>query len=466
MTGDAGVSASAAGAPQDDATDAAPEAKPLATEGLGTRIVALLAVRVVALVAGFVASIAGARLLGTAGMGAVGQALTIAAVAAMLANLGLNISTIYELRRSRADTARIVDRLLGLGVLTGAVALLLAAGAVIATAIVPGLQPAILATAAPLAVSILVFELGGALLLGLDRQTSYVRVALIEGVGSLVLTLAILATVAPTADGFLIAAAGAYLLGAAYALVVVRGQVGRLRVAWDTAFTRTAVGFGLRGQAGNIIQFLNLRLDLLFVPVMLDLGAAGIYLIAVRISEAVLIAGTSAATLLFPMVAGQADTRHTTTTEEVVRGTLLVVGAGTLALCLVASPLLVIAFGPDYGSGDAAVRITAIAMIPLALFRLLSGDLRGRGRPGLVSIAALVALGITIAGNLVLIPAIGIAGAATTSLLAYTVAAVALVVAYRSVTGASPLQLVPTPADAVRIVRRGGAILVRGRRGA
>ncbi len=426
--------------------------------GLGARIAALFLVRLVALVAGFFATIAGARLLGTEAMGAVGQAMTVATIAAMLANLGLNIAAIYALQRDPEDAERTVARLMGLGVITGIAAVVIAGIAVVATALIPALRPQVLVTAVPMAASILIFELAGSLLLGLDRHASYVRAALLEGVGSLAFTLLILFTVAGTADGFMAAAILGYLLGAGYAFVVVRGRVGRLRAAWDGGFSRRNLGFGVRGQAGNIIQFMNLRLDLLFVPALLDLAAAGVYTIAVRVSETVLLAATSAGSLLFPAVAGQADARSTAVTEGIVRATLLVVAAGAIALSIIAAPLLSIAFGPAFESGAVAVRITAAAMLPLALFRLLAGDLKGRGRPGLVSIAALIALAITIVGNLLLVPRLGIDGAAVTSLLAYAGAAGVVAVAYRRVTGGSLRRLIPTLDDALGILRRGREI--------
>lgn len=440
---------------------------PRQATGLGGRIAALFLVRVVALVAGFFATVAGARLLGTEAMGAVGQAMTVASISAMLANLGLNIAAIYALQRDPADAERTVARLMGLGVVTGVAAVVIAALAILATVFVPALRPQILITAVPMAVSILIFELAGSLLLGLDRQASYVRATLLEGVGSLAFTLLILFAVAGTADGFMAAAILGYLLGAGYAFAVVRGRVGSLRAAWDGGFSRRVLAFGVRGQAGNIIQFMNLRLDLLLVPALLGLAAAGVYAIAVRVSETVLLAATSAGSLLFPAVAGQADARSTAVTEGIVRATLLVVAGGAITLSIIAAPLLSIAFGPAFESGAAAVRITAAAMLPLALFRLLAGDLKGRGRPGLVSIAALIALAITIVGNVLLVPRLGIDGAALTSLVAYGGAAAVLVVAYRLVTGGSLLRLVPTHRDALGILRTGREIGERTlRRGA
>lgn len=68
--------------------------------------------------------------------------------------------------------------------------------------------------------------------------------------------------------------------------------------------TAEGLGIGLRRQVGNVLQFLNLRLDQLLVPAVLSLSSAGVYLIAVRVSEALAQISGAAGSLIFPEVAG------------------------------------------------------------------------------------------------------------------------------------------------------------------
>jgi O-antigen/teichoic acid export membrane protein len=224
-------------------------------------------------------------------------------------------------------------------------------------------------------------------------------------------------------------------------------------ISFSRRFTGEALAIGLRGQVGNVLQFLNLRLDLLLVPALLNLASAGVYLVAVRISEVITQVSSSSAAFLFPHVAAQEERDATETTERAARMTLLVVVLGGLPLALLAEPILSAAFGAEFASGALTVRIMLLAMIPLSIVRLLAGDLKGRGRPGLVSLAALLALVATVVLDLLLIPWLGIDGAALASLLTYTVSAAVLLRAYRGLTGGSMLALVPTPDDARRLVR-------------
>jgi stage V sporulation protein B len=420
--------------------------------GFGGAVALLTAVRLLSVGAGFLTSVLGARFIGSDGLGLAGAALTLATVAALVMNGGINISTVYFLGRDTAGRPRIAGESLVLGLLAAFLAAAAAAGlvALLRNDVLGGGSTVLMPTAA-LAAGILLFELSSGILLGLQLRSAYIGVQVVEALGALAVTAVILWAFAGGAAGFVLAAAFAYLAAAAAAILLARRALGviPLRASWS--FARSALGFGLRGQAGNILQFLNLRLDQLLVPALLNLGSAGVYLVAVRISEVVTQVSSSAAAFLFPEVASQPERRATKVTEVTTRLTLLVVVAGALPLAVLAQPILALAFGPEFADGASTVRIMLVAMVPLSLVRLLAGDLKGRGRPGIVSVAALVAVVATIAGDLILIPSLGIDGAALASLVAYAVSAVILLSAYRRTTGGALGALIPRARDGQRL---------------
>lgn len=442
-----------------------PAGAPGSTSRTFGRDVALLTVvRLAATAAGFLTSVLAARALGPTALGAAAVGLTLATIAAVLANGGLNISTIFFLGRRPAERRLIVGRSFTLGLFTTG----LAAGLVLLAA--PMLSPAVfgaghadlLAATAIVASGIVSFELTGSLLLGLDRRSAYLAAQVIEGIGSLFLVAIVFIGVAATPAGYLVGGASAALLAAVFATVIAQRTVGGRLLAFDAGFARESLALGLRGQVGNVLQQLNLRLDLLLVPLFVDLGAAGVYLIAVRMSEVVSQIASAAAAYLFPAVSRH-DPGNTELTERTVRITLLVVAASGLVIGLLAPILLQVFFGRDYTSGAGALRITMLAMIPLSLNRLMAGDIKGRGRPGLVSVAAGCALVATVVFDLLLIPPFGIEGASVASLAAYSIGAGVLLTAYRRVTGSPLRRLVPTLGDARRLVTASLGLLRRVR---
>ncbi len=420
---------------------------------LGRDMTLLAAVRLGAVAAGFLTSVLAARALGPTALGAGAVGLTAATIAALLSNGGLNIAAVYYLGRRPGERVDVTNRTFTMGL----VAMLLSAAMVVLVG--PALAPEVfgppnldltLATAL-MASSIVAFELTGSVLLGHDRRAAYLITQVIEGIGSLLAVALVFALGAATAAGYVTGSALAALMAAFAALVVVRRVIRRLRPSFDARFTREALSFGLRGQVGNVVQMLNLRLDLLLVPFFVDLRAAGIYLIAVRMSEVVAQIASAAAALLFPAVSRQ-DVNQTHLTERTVRLTLVVVAAGGLVIGVLAPVLLALFFGQAFVAGAGALRITMIAMIPLALQRLMASDMKGRGRAGLVSISAACALIATVVFDVLLIPRFGIEGAALASVIAYWTGTIVLLVAYRRVTAASLMDLIPRPSDVGQLV--------------
>lgn len=425
--------------------------------------IALLAGARLASVASFFGvSVVAARLLSPDAVGSAAAGQTIGMIAALVGNGGLNIATIYFLQRRPDERASLVPRLTALAIVACALAfgLVLLSAPLVLGPVIDADAWSLLWVAAAMAAAMIGFEFGGALMLGSGRNGGYTLMELVRGVGSLAAVGVLLLGPMRSDSGFVIGLAAGYGLAAAIGLVVTDRSGTSILPRFDGGVAREAVGFGIRGQAGNIFTFLGSRLDLLLVPALLDLRAAGLYVIAVRVSDVVGQAATAAASLVFPRVAGLAD-QGTELTERTVRMMLVVVVAMAVVLGLMGETLLRIAFGPAYEASTTALLILLVATIPLSVSRIVSADLKGRGRPGLVSWAAVVTVVTTVALDLLLIPAFGIEGASVASLLAYAAGMVAVLGAYRAVTSGRLAAMVPRPADARRLAQ----LLVRPRTG-
>lgn len=418
------------------------ERAPIATSA------ALLAVaRLSSALALFGVTIVAARLLTPEEVGSAAVGQVIGTFAALLASGGLNISTIYFLRRRRDLAPARAGTFVTMAIVSCALAftLGLASAPIVFGPILGSANWPLVASAGLLGASVIGYEFVGALLLAMDEARRFVLLEVVRGWGSLLwaaILLAMLAADFGLVLGLALGFASASLLG-------IGAAAGRasLRPQLDSRLAREALGFGARGQVGNILQFLGVRLDLLLVPALLDLEQAGLYYVAVRVSDLVGQAATASASFLFPHVAGQSDHRETAMTERVTRVTVIVTVVAAVAVGIGALPLVAIAFGTAYTEGIPALLVMLLAIIPLSLGRLISADLKGRGRPGIVSIAAVVSVAATVVLDLVLIPSLGIVGGATASLVAYSLMAAALLYAYRAVTAGSLASLIPGPED-------------------
>lgn len=415
-----------------------------------TDVALLTGVRFGSVGAAFLTNVIAARLLGAAGLGAAAVAIVIGTLSVLLANGGLGITSIYFLGRRPALRSEIVNNIAAMTMVSVVVATLLMLAFIPPTLalVLPGHSPGVLLAGAALVPAMVAADVGGATLLGLHARGLYMGLEAIRNFGTLAATALVLGLGARTEEAYVLAIAGATAVAAVIAWSAVVRASGAIRPRFDGSFVREALSMGIRGQAGNVLQFVNLRLDLLLVSALLRVQAAGVYLVALRVAEVVVQVANSVAALIFPQVASQADPNDTTSTERATRVTLSIVAISAVALALVAEPLLTIAFGEAFRSGTAALRLTLLGMVPLALTRILTSDLKGRGRADLASIANLMAVLLTAVFGLLLIPAFGIEGAAMAGVGAYAGLAVALLIAYRYVTRAPLRRLVPRPADA------------------
>ena len=316
----------------------------------GAQVVALTGARLSSVIAFFGITVVGARLLTPEALGSAAVGQTVGMIAALVANAGINISTIYFLQQRPAERAPIVQRLvaIAIGAISVAIGLVLISSPIVFGYVLNRTDWPLLLAAAAMGSTMIAFEFSGALMLGLGQPGRFTVLELIRGWGSLLAVGFLLIGPLRTDAGFVLGMALGYAAAAVMGLGWTRGSGFSLSPRVDTTFSRTALGFGLRGQIGNVFQFLGVRLDVLLVPALLDLRAAGVYYVAVRVSDVVGQAATAAASLIFPRVAALADRRSTALTERVTRMTLWLVAAAALVLALSGELILRVFFGVEY----------------------------------------------------------------------------------------------------------------------
>jgi Membrane protein involved in the export of O-antigen and teichoic acid len=420
--------------------------------GFSRNLAALSAIKLVGLGSSFLAAVVAARLLEPSVFGAAGVAQAFVVFVAVVANCGLSMAAIYRLRRSEA-VAREVRATVGLAAPLAALAGICAGVGLVVGGRAMGLQPdaALVATALVLAAATVMADVTGSMLLGVGANTPYTIAEGLRYLSTLPLVLVVL-LVLPSAAGYLAASAVAVIIATVFASAVVKRRAGTIRPQIDLPTWGKALRFGLRGQPGNVLQYFSLRVDLVLVGALAGLGPAAVYLVVTRIAEVSTQVANAATSFLFPAVATVGAPSRLT--GGVIRAVIVIVTAMSIGLAVIGPALLGILFGSPYDTGYPALIILLIASIPLSYSRLISGDIKGRGRPGLVSIASMIGVPITILGDVLFVPLYGIVGAAAVSLVAYGATAFALARAYRDVSGIPAMDLVPTRADVGLVGRR------------
>lgn len=213
------------------------------------------------------------------------------------------------------------------------------------------------------------------------------------------------------------------LLAAAFFATRFLGQSASRRSAARSpmATLGPALGLGVRGQFGNVAMLLNYRLDVFVLNYFLNPAEVGLYALGVVISESLWQIPSAASVALFPRSARARDRDANYFTCFVTRQVLLLAVVLGVAMAL-ASPVVVpLIFGARFASSVAVIWWILPGTVALAAGKVMAADITARGKPGYNSIISIAVGILTIMLDLLLIPRMGIRGAALASSISYLV---------------------------------------------
>jgi len=383
----------------------------------------IFSVNLLILLSGVVTSLLGAWALGPAGRGDLLVVVLWPPVVALLAGLGLPQAHRYWMAREPARASQLFSNALIYALVAGGTALALAE--LVVPHLVGQRSPEVMTLVRLYLINIpaaLLMDLMLGLLEGSRRfGWSGAARALFFGVqalGFLGLWSTHRFTVANAALTMIVAQTSAMLLS----LYAVRRQ---LSPSWQPSWSnwRLSMSYGLRDYAGIVSDFTTLRLDQLMLGAIASNVAIGLYVIAVRLSEITTMAAGALSEALLPEVAATSQTGNR---SEKVLGRSLRLTIYSHIILLV--PLLIAArfilskvFGASFLPAAPALRWLLVAATVWSAGSIAISGLKGLGHPGLSTLARLASALITIIGLLVLLPRMGIKGAAIASLAGYSV---------------------------------------------
>lgn len=306
-----------------------------------------------------------------------------------------------------------------------------------------------------------------AILLGKQRIGTVNLLSLGGTVGSLIMLAALVWGARLGVDGAVIAYVVVGTAGSLAAAAVVLTMVDH-GTGYATSVSGL-IGYGVRIVPGTIATFLGYRADAFLIGALLASPVAvGLYSLAVGFSELLFYVPDSIAMAFFPRIAASGRSQADAFAPLVARQTVLLTVVAAIFMIPVASTVIIVLLPAFSGSIPALIVITP-GIVALSISKVLSGYVSGLGKPLPVGAIAVVSVTVNIVANLILIPRVGIVGAATASLLSYSVNAILMVALSSRLARVSPWALVvPRPSDAVALVGLARILilgLLAGRRG-
>jgi len=174
----------------------------------------------------------------------------------------------------------------------------------------------------------------------------------------------------------------------------------------------------------NLAQFLSYRVDLFFVAYFVGERELALYTTAVSLAQLLWIPSRSLQGVLFPNLTSLGDPAAQASRAAKASRTLLLllfvlgVGMSVLGPCLI-----ILLFGRQFSGSIPCLWLLLPGIVLFSIPQSLACHIGAIGKPRLNLVASVVGLVVTLVLNAVLVPTMGIAGAAITSSLSYTVTA-------------------------------------------
>lgn len=393
-------------------------------------VVANVAARLTALVSLAVATLVVARLGGPAGVGAYALLRVLPWLLGILLAGGLPGAIPFFLAGPGRSDRRTPFTIISIALLGGgAGAVLWALGApILQETFFRGLPTAEVTWAGLLVLTQLVVVTAKASSQGSEDLPGSNRIFVLEELLFLPTYLAVLALGASGTSaiiaGLVLADVGTSALG--WRRLVRRGFL-RGAQRPSLALGRRVYWFGMRAHFGVVLSLLNLRFDFAILSALAGPATVGVYAIASKYAELLRLFPLALTYVLYPRYAREGPAVAGRKARALLPRTGLLTAAVAIPLGLSAAVVIPALYGDQFRSAIIPVYILLIGLAGEGIGGVITPFLNGAGRPGLNSAAMAAGVVVTVLLDLLLIPHLGIVGAAIASSASYLTATAVLV---------------------------------------
>ena len=190
-------------------------------------------------------------------------------------------------------------------------------------------------------------------------------------------------------------------------------------------------------QFGSFFQMLNYRLSYYIIERFFGPGFLGIFSVGTQVSESVWIVGRGAATVHYARLSNTNDMNYAKDlTLALMKGVAVVTFLLLFIMVLLPQSVYLFLFGAGFTEARIVVLILAPGMLFTAVTMIISHYFSGVGMPKYSMYGSAVGLVMTLSVGFILIPVLGINGAALTTSLSYLVCMCYLIIVFMRKTGA------------------------------
>jgi O-antigen/teichoic acid export membrane protein len=206
--------------------------------------------------------------------------------------------------------------------------------------------------------------------------------------------------------------------------------------------------YGAFMQLSMLVSTLNKRLGLYLLNTHCDERSIGVYASGTQVTEGVGIVSQSIGLVEFSALSNtEKAQRATLLTLRFMKLAVLLTFAALFVICLLPTNFFEWLFSAEFSGIRPVILLIALGIVFFAAHTVLANFFSGTGQPKYNLYASLIGLSVTVVSAFVLIPWLGIRGAAITTTLTYTALFVFQWIVFRKQTGSRLLQLIPNKED-------------------
>jgi O-antigen/teichoic acid export membrane protein len=230
-----------------------------------------------------------------------------------------------------------------------------------------------------------------------------------------------------------------FAASALYALIRINTYLAAFSARTSSEYVREQAVFGWKSGSSSVAAFLNLRIDIFVVSVMLDVRTLGIYTLAVATGELMWQLSRPVTLTAMGRIAVLEPAAATELAAKVTRHVLALEAAVGVAIFVLAPPAVRFVYGPVFAQSADVVRWLLPGLVLYATASTLTYYVSVKaGRPAIMLAIQLGSMLICAAVSILTIGSLGIFGAALATTVTYCTAAVIVCVLFARLAGISP----------------------------
>lgn len=225
------------------------------------------------------------------------------------------------------------------------------------------------------------------------------------------------------------------ILTALFSLWILSRRIGGFRYIVDWPFLKDSVKVGVRSLSANFVAFLLFRSDIYIIKVFYGYSQLGYYSVAVLLAELLLFVPQIAGQLIMPK-ASQSEKDSHILTARVNRMSIAYSLIFSLFLFIFGKRLVILLFGSGFSASYPALLFLIPGVLSInfsaAIGYYISGNLGYPSRQIYILAASFL---MNLLLNIILIPRLGITGAALSSSVSYISYVVSYCIFFKKITG-------------------------------